>query len=296
MLVLAALSWGIATALTKVALEQLQPLDLLAVEVGTGALCLCLLMLARGAPRDSALRVGGVLLLIGMLDPGLCFLLFDVGLAHTAATDGALLIATESLFTAVLAVLFLGERLDGRLAFALFAGSIGAAFVSLRGGGGASSLAGDLLVVGASLAAGAYSVLARRIAPGRDVLSLTTVQMIGAAAVCLPLAGLAAAAGHSHLAHANASHVLAAVAVGVLASVLPFLLFNTAIEHVTATAAGLVLNLIPLFGTAAAVTLLSESLGVAQLLGGALIVLAATLAALGARQNERVLPELTSGL
>lgn len=280
MLVLAALSWGIATALTKVALAQLAPLDLLGIEVGTGALCLGLIAVARRARFE---RPSRAVLAIGVLDPGLCFLLFNLGVARTAATDAALLIATESLFTAGLAVAFLSERLDGRLGLALAAGSLGAALVSLGGGGGTSSLLGNLLVVAASLAAGAYSVLARHIAPGRDVLSLTTTQMLGAAAVCVPVAALAAAAGHSHLAHADAGHLLAAVASGVLASVVPFLLFNAAIEHVTATAAGLVLTLIPLFGTAAAVTLLDESLGAVQLLGGGMIVLAATLAALAAR-------------
>jgi drug/metabolite transporter (DMT)-like permease len=280
MLVLAALSWGLATALTKVALEQLAPLDLLGVELLTGTACLLAIALARGV-RPA--RPGLVVLAIGVLDPGLCFLLFDVGIARTAATDAALLIATESLFTAILAILFLGERLDARLAFALCVGSVGAVLVSLHGGGGASSLTGDLLVVAASLAAGAYSVLARRLAPGREVLSMTIGQMLGGTLICLPASVVVVLVGHSHLAHADAGHLLAAVAVGVLASVVPFLLFNTAIEHVSATAAGLVLTLIPLFGAGAAVALLSEGLGAGQFAGGALIVLAATLAALAAR-------------
>jgi len=280
MLVLAALAWGIATALTKLALEQLAPLDVLAIEIGTAALCLLALALVRGAPLRG---VGVTLLLMGMLDPGLCFLLFDVGIARTAATDAALLIATESLFTAALAIAFLSERLDARLAFALLAGSAGAVLVSLHGGGGSSSLIGDALVVAASFTAGAYSVLARRVAPGRDVLALTVWQMLGGAIVCIPASGFALAAGHSHLAHTDSEHLLAAVAVGVLAGVVPFLLFNSAIEHVSATAAGLVLTLIPLFGTAAAVALLSESLHTKQLLGGALIVLSASLAALAER-------------
>jgi drug/metabolite transporter (DMT)-like permease len=285
MLVLAALSWGLAIALTKVALDQLAPLDLLGLEVATALIVLWTIALARGGGRPKlgrAVLLVPVLLLIGVVDPGVSFLFFDIGVAHTAATSAALLIATESLFTAGLAVAFLGERLNARLAFALATGFAGAALVSLRGGG-ASSLEGDLLVVGASLAAAVYGVLARHLAPGREVLTLTVTQMLGAAAVCLPLAALAAASGHSRLDHANAGHLLVGVAVGVLAGVVPFLLFNAAIKNVTATAAGLVLTLIPLFGAAASVTLLSESLAAPQLLGGALIVLAATLATLSER-------------
>jgi len=281
MLVLAALSWGIATALTKVALQQLAPLDLLSIEITVGALSMCAIALARGARPTGPMLV---IALMGAIDPGLSFLLFDVGIARTAATNAALLVATETLFTAALAAMFLRERLDARLAIALAAGSLGAVVVSLHsGGGGSNSLLGDLLCLGGALGAATYGVLARRFAPGREVLSLTAVQMLGAVVVCLPLGALGAAAGRSHLAHVDAGHLVAAVAVGVLATTIPFLLFNVAIERVTAMTAGLMLSLIPFFGTVSAVAMLSESLAAVQLLGGVLIVAAATLAALSAQ-------------
>lgn len=283
MLMLAALSWGLAIALTKVALRQLTPLDLLTVEITVGALTICAIALARGArPTLPILLVA----LMGVLDPGLSFLLFDVGIARTAATDAAMLVATESLFTAALATTYLRERLDTRLFIALVAGSLGAAIISLRGAGGSSSLLGDLLCLGGALTAAAYGVLARRFAPGREVLSLTAVQMLGALAVCVPVGALGSAVGHSHLAHVDAGHLLTAIAVGVLSTTVPFLLFNSAIEHVTATTAGLLLTLIPLFGTAAAVALLSEGLAVAQLFGGVLILAATTLAARGEQSQS----------
>jgi drug/metabolite transporter (DMT)-like permease len=54
---------------------------------------------------------------------------------------------------------------------------------------------------------------------------------------------------------------------------------NRAIVPVTATAAGLILTLIPLFGAAALVALLHESLGAPQVAGGAFVIAAAALAA-----------------
>jgi drug/metabolite transporter (DMT)-like permease len=118
MLLLASLSWGVSAALSKVALEQLAPLDLLAIEVATGALSLCAVAIARGAcPR----RPHPAVVLLGVLEPGLSFLLYDVGLAHTTATHGALLLSTETVFTVALAIVLLGERLDARLSIALAA-------------------------------------------------------------------------------------------------------------------------------------------------------------------------------
>ena len=274
---LASLSWGLSTALSKVAVEQLTSIDLFGVEVTTGALCLGAAALARGA-RPA--RPSAAVLLLGVLEPGVAYLLFDIGIAHTAATHGALLLSTDSVFTIALAAVLLGERIDRRLGLALAAGVAGSVLVSLRGGGGSTSSAvGDLLVVAASLGAAGYGVLAKRVAPGRDALSLTAVQMLVAATIGLPLVAVAAAGHHSHLGQAGAGHLLAALAVGVFASVVPFLLFYSAIDRVTASVAGLVLTLVPLFGTVASVVLLSERLGAVQFAGGAFVVLAAGLAA-----------------
>jgi drug/metabolite transporter (DMT)-like permease len=275
-LLLASLCWGVSTALSKVAIGQITPLDLFAIEVTTGASCLGVAALLRGARPG---RPSAAVVLLGVLEPGIAFLLFDIGIAHTAATDGALLLATDSLFTAALAAALLGERLGPRLRVALAAGVAGSVLVSLHAGGSESSVAGDLLVLAASLAAAGYGVLAKRVVPGRDTLSLTAVQMLVAAAIGLAVGAGAAAGHHSHLGHADAGHLLAALTVGLLASVIPFLLYNAAIARVTATAAGLVLTLVPLFGTVASLVLLGERLGTVQLAGGAFVVLAAGLAA-----------------
>jgi drug/metabolite transporter (DMT)-like permease len=282
-LLIASLCWGVSTALSKVAIAELTPVDLFAIEVSTGAACLGVAALMHGArPR----RPSAAVLLLGVLEPGLAYLLFDLGIARTAATDGALLVSTDSLFTAALATAFLGERLAPRLRLALAAGMAGSVLVSLNAEGGMSSLTGDLLVLAGSLSAAGYGVLARRVAPGRDTLSLTAVQMLGAAAIAVPAAVGSVAGHHSHIAQADAGHVLAALAVGILASVVPFLLYNAAIARVTATAAGLTVGLVPLFGTLASLVLLGEQLAAVQLAGGACVVAAAALAATGHGHDE----------
>ena len=87
----------------------------------TGALCLGGAALARGArpARPSAA------VLLGVLEPGVAYLLFDVGIAHTAATHGALLLDIDSVFTIALAAALLGERIYLLVAFALAAGVTG---------------------------------------------------------------------------------------------------------------------------------------------------------------------------
>jgi drug/metabolite transporter (DMT)-like permease len=276
LMTLAAVSWGMGIVMTKVTLEQLAPLDVLAVELVVGAGVVWAVVFARGGLGPLAAWRGFALL--GLLEPGLSFALGDFGLDMTGAADGALLVASESLFAVVLARLVLNERLSARTAVAVGVGFSGSLLVGLgETGAGQASLAGDALVLGATAAAAAYSVAARRVASrgNPDAITVTAIQLLVAAIVSMPLVAVGAAGGHSDLGDADAAHLVAAVATGLLSTGVPFLLYNFAIRDVEVAGATLVLNLVPLIGAAAAVGLLGESLALLQVLGGVAIVLAA---------------------
>ena len=127
MLVLSGISLGVATALTKIALEQLTPIDVFGIEVGVSAVVLIALAWARGArPR----RVSPALLVLGVLEPGLAYLLFDLGVQRTTASRAALLVALDAPLTLALAVVFLRERVDLALVGSLALGVGGSVLVS----------------------------------------------------------------------------------------------------------------------------------------------------------------------
>jgi drug/metabolite transporter (DMT)-like permease len=274
----AAVSWGLGVVMTKVALDQLEPLDVLGVELVVGAAAVWGALLIRGSGGAGAFTDWRAFALLGLLEPGLSFALGDFGLDKTGAADGALLIASETLFVVVLARLVLTERLTQRTGFAVAAGALGSAAIGLGAvGDGQTTLLGDLLVLGGTAAAAAYSVLARRVARDTepDGLTVTAVQLLVAATVCLPLVLLGAASGHSHFADADAAHLLAGVATGLLTTGIPFLLYNIAIRDVDAAPAAVVLNLVPIIAAVLATVLLDERLGALQILGGVAVIAAA---------------------
>jgi len=279
-MVAAAASWSAATVLTKVVLHQLAPLDLLGVELFSSAAVMVLAVAVRGRPYLPRRRRTFVML--GALEPALSFALFDFGLARTGAADAALLVAAESLFGVLIARLVLGERISRPTALLLGLGFTGSVLVGLGEAGHATSLFGDVLVLGGSLTAAAYGVGARRFSEGEDNLAATATQLVAAALLSAPLVVLGAATGSSHLTSANASHLIGGVAVGLTGGALPFLAFNFAIRNLAVAGAGLVLNLIPVVGAGLAVLVLGERLGPAELAGGALVVLAAAGAGLAA--------------
>jgi len=275
--VMAAASWAAATVLSKVALRELAPLDLLGIELFSSAIAMGCLLAARGRPfLPQRWRLFAAL---GVLEPGLSFGLFDFGLSRTGAADGAILIASQSIFGVVLAGVVLGERASAATRAAVAVGFAGSALVGLAETGHGASLVGDLLVLAASAAAAASGVGIRGFNAQEDNLAATTTQLVAAALFVAPLILVAHTAGNTRLADADRAHIVAALATGLLGGAVPFLAFNRAIRDLTVARAGLILNLIPVLAAAGAVVALGERLSWPEILGGVLVVGAATAAA-----------------
>jgi drug/metabolite transporter (DMT)-like permease len=287
----AATSWAAATLLTKVALGELSPLDLLGIELVSSAIAMACLLAARGRPFLP--RKWRAFAILGVLEPGLGFGLFDFGISRTGAADGAILIASESLFGVLMARALLGERVGPLTRVAVGVGFAGSALLGLAETGQGASLSGDLLVLTASAAAAGNGVGVRRISAEADNLAATTTQLVAAALFAAPVILIADTGAKTTLAGADAAHLVAAVATGLVGGALPFLAFNLAIRDLTVARAGLVLNLIPVLAVVGAVIALGEHLGWPEIVGGALVVVAATTA--GDVDALRLLPPRNDG-
>ena len=283
-LMLACLSWGFSTALTKIVLEQLTPVDVFGIEILVSAIPLSFLAVVRGA-RPS--RPDPALLVLGVLEPGLTYVLFDLGVRQTTASHAALLLALDAPATLVLAVMFLRERIDLPLLTSLVLGLGGSVLVTSHHDGAGSTLIGDALVIGSSVTAAGYGVLARHVAPGRDPVIVTTVQMLGALMIAVPIFLTSVARGDSHIATVDVAHLTLATMVGLLGGIIPFLLFNGAITELTASRASLIGVLVPVVGATASILLLHERITALALTGGCFALIAAFMAA---RREDDPLP------
>jgi drug/metabolite transporter (DMT)-like permease len=281
----AAAGYGLSTTISVAALDRVRPPDLVAVELAGGALVLLVLAVVRGQLSRSGARRNFVL---GMLMPGLAFVLGDVGLSMTSATAGSLLLAVELPLSVLLSVLFLREVLDRRSVIAIGVGLSGTAVVAVGGGGGAggmSSLVGNLLVVASVMAAASFLVVTR-LHNADDGLNASTWQTLGGAVSTSPFVLLGWAHAGSRLPGAGAAGW--ALCLGVLVcTAAASVSFNFGISRVPGVRASQLQNLTPVAGLVAAVLLLHERPGPAQLLGGALVLVAiAALAPAGAEPRQ----------
>lgn len=270
----AAVAFGVGSALTVLALRGLTPADMLVVELGGSAFVIAVAALALGQlPIRGAARA----MAQGVVLPGLTWLLENLGLARTTATSGSLLLGTETLVTVTLAVLVLRERLGAAGAIALIFGLTGTGLVSVGAGStdhaGDDQTVGNLLVIAAVVCGAVYVVWSRRTAQASAAgLGVTAWQFVGSALTVSPFVVVSWANQGTKFPTAKPAHLVAALIV-LASTIAAMATFNRSIASVSASRAGLLLSLQPIAGAVTAAAVLGEPLRIRTEIGGALIVL-----------------------
>jgi len=273
-------SWGTGFYFAKVALTEMGVGHMLVYRFAFG--CLGLLPVAlriRALPRASDIPFFFV---AAALYIPIQFLVQFEGLARTTASHASLMVGTLPLTLAIAAVIFTKERLD-RVGWSMIVVStIGAILIVLTahqasGAVGGPSLIGDLLVLGSLFAGVAWVLVTQRVmhaGHGYSAVAMTVYVVFLGSAMLLLWVFIADGPPPVHL----STHVwLALAAQGFLATTAATLLWNWGLRRVPAARAGIFVNFEPGVGSILGVTLLGESLGPVAILGGLLIVGAATI-------------------
>ena len=200
LLVLANALWGSSYVVAKVALEEIPPAILASLRFGLAAAVLWLIIGARGGVRLPSRTDTLRLLALGVLGIAMNGVLGYTGVNLTTATDASLLIVGEVLFTTLLAVAVVGERLDRWRGSGLL---IGLAGVLILIGGGVSNPVegaparglGDVLILTGLAFEAAHTVLGTRLSVRYQPLTVLTLTLTGSCLVWLPLLGWSAANG-----------------------------------------------------------------------------------------------------
>lgn len=275
-LVLANVLWAGTYTAGKVALRYLSPVELNALRFSLAALMLSP-VLARGwrrLPRDRrSLMMLALLTLLGFV---LNKTFEYVGLSLSTASDVALLIATESIFTALLAWTVLRERVTTVGIVALAIGLLGVYLIiergfapNLGGGGGAARIVGDLLVVLSLLIEALYTINGKSALAAVPPLLFTATTITGSLVAWLPAGAIAVA--HSGWPHVPLVGWLAVLYMAAVATVAGYYLWFRGLTVVDGSAAAPFLFIQPLLGATLAIALLHDVVSWATLLGGALI-------------------------
>ncbi len=263
--------WGLAPVATRAAVAHLNPLPLLLIRLAAASLVLlpwAWPVFRRLRPRSAGrLLAAGVLGLVGYNLP------VTVGLLWLPAATAGLLLATEPVWVLVLGRLFLGERGGVRpwlgSAVALAGVVVLAGRGAIGGAGGDRALAGAGLVLAATLAFAAYTIVVRPLSQEFGAIPATAACTVVGSLPYLAAAGTLPAAGLAHLGPAVWAE-LAFLAFGSTAAGL--LLWNVAVLAGDITRVSLLLYLEPVVSVAGAAVFLGERISLVMIGGGLLIL------------------------
>lgn len=268
-LLLAMTLWGSVFVATKEVMGEAGPFTVAAMRFAIGFAVL--LPLARREGFRARLVVSRTYLLFGFTGVFLAYGLQNLALVFTSASSAALVIATQPAAVVLMGMLFLRERLPPARLMGIGLAMVGVLLVSgvAFSSGGADALLGNALMAAAVLAYGAYAAQGRVLGMNHPP-SLTTAASFGAGLLFL----LPFMAGEIYLngvPEMGTQGWLVLLYLGISTTAATFLLWNYALRHLEAGAAGLYFNLLPVTGLGFAI-LFGSNVGLVELVGGALAI------------------------
>ena len=278
MLVVTTFIWGSGHPIIKLILAELTPIQISMLSSTLGALAVAIgLIVTRQIGNLAKLR--GRSLSLALLSGAIMFFLYPMlsfsALQRIPASANSILVATSTIFVALLSPIFLKERLDSKGTAAVVLSFVGVSLVVLSTAGVAMDLSAlnlfgcSLSLLGA-IAAASYAIIGRRLMSALDALSVTLIgSLLGA--VLLTVA-VAVTSGFDQIARASPM-TWALVGYWGIFSGLAYVMFYYSLKKLEATKASSFIYLSPLFAVTLSIAILGEQMTILFVAGMALVLL-----------------------
>ena len=279
-LLLLAMLWGGSFLFMRLSVPEFGPMPMVEMCVAVAALVLLPLLLRRhrGDTLSMLTTNWRGLAFVGITNTAIPFSLFAYAMLSITSGFGAILNVTAPLFGAIVAAVWLRERLPWLRVVGLLIGFGGVAL--LVWGKPTFTIGGDALAIAAALAAslsyGFSPSYMKRHLTHVPSLAIATGSRVVAAIVVLPLAVM-----HWPASTPSPSAWAAAIVLGLGCTGIAYILYLRLIRNVGPTRAIAVTFLIPGFGMLYGAVLLQEPVTTAMIIGCA-VILAGTALSIGA--------------
>ena len=270
------LIWGTTFISTKVLLEDFQPVEILVFRFILGFVILLLI-----SPRRLKTQgPGEELLFVGAGLSGIClyYLLENIALTYTLASNVGVIISVAPFFTAILAHLFMREEEKLGIPFFIgfFLAMAGIIMISFNGAELKLNPAGDLLALLAALVWAVYSILSRKISSLGYPVVLTTRRTFFYGLLFMIPASFLLDFRLNAAPLLKPVNLLNILYLGAGASALCFVTWNFSVKKLGAVKTSIYIYLVPVITVVTSVLILHEQIGLMSALGVLL-----TLAGLG---------------
>jgi drug/metabolite transporter (DMT)-like permease len=271
-MLLVVLIWGVNFTVTKGAFARFPPLAFTGVRFALASLLLIPLVRRLEGPEPLPRGVLTRLIVLGVVGNTLYQLGFISGLDRTTASNSALILAAMPSIVALLAVALRFEPLRFKVLGGVLVATAGVVLVvAARGAGfGGTTMAGDLLTLGAVICWAGYTLGLRVLPPEISPLRVTMVTTV-AGAPGLVLAGLPEMLGMDWSAVGWQGWSALGYAT-ILSLLVAYLIWNRSVKVVGPSRTVIYMCLTPLIAVATAAVFLGERPRPLQAVGAALII------------------------
>jgi len=274
--------WGTSYAVTKTAYATLPPMYVVWFRMLVAGAAFLVIM--PRIKRPTYQRGDWILLVAAMaFIPCLYYTCEGFAISLTTSSQAGVVTATMPLIVAVVAWFVLRERPGTPTILAIVVSVAGVAVLSLGGtaqAGATNPTLGNILELGAMLAASGSTLVVKRLSSRYDPLLLTGMQM---GAGLLFFAPLALASGPVHLGAISLATWASIVYLGLGCGLGAFGLYNSALRLLPTSQAALTINAIPVVALVTGWLALHETMAPLQI-GACVVILAAVIYAQLARR------------
>lgn len=282
LMILTALVWAGLFPTGKVALRSIPPFTFAAIRLTIGAALLLLYLQRKNeTPVNWTPRLVGSFLFLGFTGYLLSVGGSYQGLRLTTATNAALLNAASPIAIALLAAIFLRERMSSRMLLGIIISIVGVGVIVARGSWQVITTneynPGDLIIIATLFAWGIYTTYGRHLMQVVSPLAATTYAYI-AGATYLIIACWWTEWESWQLAETRWDSWLAVAYQSTLGTFAHFWYYQ-AVEILGPSRAGVFINLVPVMAIGIAYVFLDEALTLPHLVGGLIVLVGVGVAA-----------------
>jgi drug/metabolite transporter (DMT)-like permease len=272
---ISAIIWGISFIATKVAVAEVPPAVIIWLRFSMAVIILFLFLRVRGRLTIPPFQELLYLALLGFIGISLHHWLQSTGLVTAQASTTSWLISTSPIFMALLAWLFLKEKISLTAFLGILLATLGVLLVVSHGNiasilNGDFGSTGNILVLLSAVNWAVFSVLSRRALEKYSALYvLFYATLFGVLFSSIHFVGIS---GWSYISQLSSAGWLAVAFLGIASSFLAYTYWYDGLQAVGATQAGVFIFMEPLVSLVVAAIVLNEAVTLPALLGGSLIL------------------------
>lgn len=266
--------WGVSFVSTKAVLGKLDPYSLLVVRFGIGVIFLLLLLLLQRNRLLVSIKYIPHLLILGVLGVFVHQVLQATALLTISASSAGWLISFSPVFTFILSILFLHEKISFAKASGIIFAIIGVLLITTARNGESIQVTlniGFLLMMLSTLNWAVYSILLKSLAIPYPPLLVTFYMSLMGLLLTTPF--LIRNKGWESLSLLTQQEWAHLLFLGIFVSGIAYWYWAKALEVLEATRVSMFLYLEPITTLIAAVLLLHEKISIISIAGGIIIII-----------------------